>query len=88
MGDLNDVIALLLSEHPQRAATSDALAAQIATRDLWRCPLGRRHPEAWHLEVWVRSEYGRGRFELRQGTIELRRAAGDAVPIERWRQTA
>lgn len=72
MDDFNDVIALLLDELPDRAATASSLAAQIESRDLWRCPVDRAHPAAWHIEVWVRSPHAGGRFELGKGLVSYR----------------
>jgi hypothetical protein len=43
--------------------------AGIAHRDLWRRPHDRAYPEPWDLEVWIRSEFGRHLFSLKQGHI-------------------
>lgn len=78
MDDFNDVIALLLDELPNRTATSSSLAAQIENRDLWRCPIDRTHPAAWHIEVWVRSPHAGGRFVLGKGVVAYRGGAAAA----------
>lgn len=88
MDDFNDVIALLLDEHPNRAATASSLAAQIESRDLWRCPADRTHPAAWHIEVWVRSPLAGGRFVLGKGLVAFRGGGGNATQAETgWRKT-
>lgn len=73
MADLNDVIQLILSEHPTRSATFEGLAAEIAARDLWRAPKEGWYPRDWHINLWVRSEFARGMFAVGHGSVSLRR---------------
>jgi hypothetical protein len=73
MADLNDVILLILSENPARRATFEDLAAEIAARDLWRCPKEGWHPGDWQINLWVRSELARGLFAVNHSSVSLRR---------------
>jgi hypothetical protein len=69
---LNQAMRSIVEAQPDRTATADLLAAEIAAGDLWRRPSGGGHPDPWDLEVWVRSEFGRHVFSLERGRIAVR----------------
>jgi hypothetical protein len=61
---LHEVIAMILATAPEKSASTNYLARQIARQQLWANPKDGSFPDAFHIRLRVRSKRYRHLFDM------------------------